>query len=356
MADNSDKDQKTQEPTQKRLDDARAKGQVATAPEMRHAAAFLSMIVLVGIVGAMSISRLGTLFVRLWGGADGYRLEPHGAQSLATGLLGETGMALAPMAGLFIATAIVSIFLQGMPMISWSRVSPRWSKLSLFSGFGRLFGTRSLVEFAKTLAKFTVVIIVALWIIWPRAVAFDQMLGASPLAIAGTATEMVFRMIKVVAALVVALAIFDFVYQRRAFMQRMRMTLQEVKDEYKQSEGDPKIKSRIRQIQAKRARQRMMQAVPEASVIVTNPTHYSVALKYDHGQMAAPVVVAKGVDDLAMRIREVAREAGVPIVESPPLARALFANVEIDRPIPVEHYAAVAEIIGYVMRLARRVA
>jgi flagellar biosynthetic protein FlhB len=134
----------------------------------------------------------------------------------------------------------------------------------------------------------------------------------------------------------------------------MRMTLQELRDEIKESDGDPKIKARIRAIGMQRSRRRMMAAVPEASVIITNPTHYAVALKYQHGEMAAPVVLAKGVDDVAKKIREVATAAGVPIVESPPLARALFAGADIDRPIPVEHYAAVAEIIGYVLRLSRR--
>ncbi|HEX7852846.1 MAG TPA: flagellar biosynthesis protein FlhB [Sphingobium sp.] len=356
MAGDTDNGEKTQEPTQKRLDDARAKGQVANAPEMRHVTVFLGAIILVAMVGAMTIARLGTLCLRLWGNADGYRMNPMGAQNFATGVMGATGLALAPIAGLFVGAAILSIFLQGRPTMSWSRVSFKWSKLSPISGFGRMFGKRALVEFAKTVAKFVVVITVALWIVWPRAIAFDQMIGASPLAIAGTATELVLRMVKAVAMLVVALAAFDFVYQRRAFMQKMRMTLQELKDEIKQSEGDPKIKARVRQIQMRRARQRMMQAVPTASVIITNPTHYSVALKYEHGAMAAPVVVAKGVDEVAMRIREIAKGANVPIVESPPLARALYAAVEIDRPIPVEHYAAVAEIIGYVMRLARRIA
>ena len=161
-------------------------------------------------------------------------------------------------------------------------------------------------------------------------------------------------MIKSVAMLVGALAAFDFIYQRRSFFNRMKMSLQEVKDEHKQSEGDPKIKAKIRQIGIQRARRRMMAAVPTASVIVTNPTHYAVALKYEHGTMAAPVVVAKGMDEIALRIRDVAKAAGVPIIESPPLARALYASAMIDRPIPTEHFKAVAEIIGYVMRLAKK--
>jgi flagellar biosynthetic protein FlhB len=183
----------------------------------------------------------------------------------------------------------------------------------------------------------------------------DQFVGYSPAAVGAAAGTLMFQVIRAVAILVLLLALADFIYQRRAFLKRMRMTLQELKDEHKQSEGDPKIKAKIRQIQMQRARSRMMAAVPDASVIITNPTHYAIALKYEHGAMAAPVVVAKGVDAVALRIRELASEAKVPIVEAPPLARALYATAAMDRPIPIEHYAAVAEIIGYVMRLARQV-
>jgi flagellar biosynthetic protein FlhB len=147
------------------------------------------------------------------------------------------------------------------------------------------------------------------------------------------------------------IAAFDYIYQKYAFIQQMRMTKHEVKDENKQSEGDPLVKARIRQLRSERARQRMMAAVPDADVVVTNPTHYAVALNYNIEAMQAPILVAKGMDNIALRIREVADENDVPIVENAPLARALFAAVEIDEEIPMEHYQAVAEVIGYVMRL-----
>jgi flagellar biosynthetic protein FlhB len=181
-----------------------------------------------------------------------------------------------------------------------------------------------------------------------------QLMGTDPGAIGTTATAIVTAMIKAVLILVGAIAVFDLLYQRFAFFKRMRMSLQEVKDEFRQSEGDPAIKARIRSIGMQRARRRMMAAVPGASVVITNPTHYAIALKYNHGAMVAPIVVAKGADAVALKIREIARAANVPIVESPVLARAIYAAVEIDHPIPTEHYAAVAEIIGYIMRLARR--
>lgn len=355
MADDN-QDQKTEEPTQRRLQQARDRGETLSAPEMRHALMFVAIAVVMGGVGAWTTSRMSVILARLWGDADDYALEPDGLQNFVAGLMIQCGLAMLPLVLLLMGSASLIFFLQGRPSLSWSRVAPKWSKLWPMSGLGRIYGKRAMVEFAKTLAKFVVVVTAAIWLAWPHAVAFDQMIDASPDHLVKAASAIVFRMAKAVAMLVVGLALFDFIYQRRAYIKRMRMTLQELRDEMKESDGDPKIKARIRAIGMQRSRRRMIAAVPDATVIVTNPTHYAVALKYAHGEMAAPVVVAKGVDAVAMKIREVATKAGVPIVESPPLARALFASAEIDRPIPVEHYTAVAEIIGYVLRLARRVA
>lgn len=349
----SDKDQKTHEPTQKKLDDAREKGEVATSPEMRHAVMFLAMIMVCSSVGVSAFIRLGSVFVRLWGGADDLSLDPQGAQAFATGLFAQLAMTLAPVLALLFAFAVLILFVQGRPTLAWARLAPKWSKLSPVAGLGRMFGVKGLIEFAKTLAKCAFVIAAAVIVVWPKAVALEELIGMGPEAIARTSGILVLMMLKSVALLAGALALFDWLYQRRSFLSRMRMSLQELKDEHKNSEGDPMVKGQRRAIAIKNSKRRMMSAVPTASVIITNPTHYAVALKYEHGSMAAPVVVAKGVDAVALKIREIATGAKVPIIESPPLARALFASAEIDRPIPTEHYKAVAEIIGYVMRLAR---
>lgn len=353
MAEAPDKDQKTQEPTQKKLEDSRKKGEVASAPEARHAVMFAGMIFVCGTLGMSVITGFERMFVRLWGGANEFSMEPEGAQAFATGMLSHLGLTLAPVLGVLLLFAVLIPFVQGRPTLAWARLKPKWSKLSPIAGFGRLFGVRGLVEFLKTFAKFALVTSITILVVWPKAVAVDELIGMEPVAIASTAGALVMMMLKAVALLVGALALFDWIYQRRSFLTRMRMSLQEVKDEHKNAEGDPHLKARMRSVATERARHRMMAAVPTASVVITNPTHYAVALKYDHGQMAAPVVVAKGVDTLALKIREIATDAKVPIVESPPLARALFASAEIDRPIPTEHYKAVAEIIGYVMRLAK---
>ncbi|WP_188054524.1 MULTISPECIES: flagellar biosynthesis protein FlhB [unclassified Sphingosinithalassobacter] len=353
MSEAPDKDQKTEDPTPKKLEDARKKGDTPVAPEVRHAVMFGAMLLTVAGVGAYSVQSLGTMAVRLWGSADDFRMEPAGATNFITGVIAHIATALLPVIAVLFAFALLGGLIQGRPMMAWARMKPKWSKLNPFSGVKRLLGKQALVEFGKTLAKLLLVGGVAMWIAWPAASGIDRMVGIAPHAIGGAAFDIVVAMLKPVVMLAGALALFDIVWQRRAFIEKMRMSLQEVKDEYKQSEGDPKVKGRIRSIQMQRAKQRMMANVPKASVVITNPTHYAVALQYDHGAMAAPVVVAKGVDAVALKIREIATANGIPLVENRPLARALHASAELDRPIPVEHYAAVAEVISYVLKIAR---
>lgn len=348
-----DSDDKTQEPTDKKLEDARKRGDVPMAPEMRHAAMFTAALVVMGGLGTYTIQHLGNLFVRLWGSADDFHMTPEGGQDFATGLFTAIATALTPIMAALFGFAVLGGVLQGRPMISWSRVKPKWSKLNPMSGAKRMFGKQAFVEFLKTFTKLCLVAGIAGTIAWPHAATIDRLVGADLVDTGSVANAIVVAMLRPVAMLVGALALFDFVWQRRAYLKRMRMSLQEVKDEYKQSEGDPKIKGKIRAIQMQRARSRMMSNVPKASVVITNPTHYAVALQYDHGAMGAPVVVAKGVDSIALKIREIATANNIPLVENRPLARALYASADLDRPIPVEHYAAVAEVISYVMKIAR---
>lgn len=347
--------EKTEDPTDKRLSEAREKGDVPISPEVRHAVMFVAMLVLIGTIGANALASLSKAFIAVWGGADQFRFEDPSAQQTLTGLLRTTLMALGPVLGVLFAAAAMIFVVQGRPVMTWSRLAPKWNMLSPAQGLNRIFGSHALIEFAKSVLKAGLIVGIALVVIWPHRSDLIAMIGLEPMAFAKrllSLLEMIFRPIVIAIAV---LAGFDLFYQNRSYLQRMRMTMQEIRDEMKESEGDPLIKSKRRAIAMARARRRMMAAVPTASVIITNPTHFSVALKYDHGVSGAPVVVAKGVDNVAFKIREIAKEAGVPIVESPPLARALYAGVEIDHPIPVEHYKAVAEIIGYVMRLRKKV-
>ncbi len=189
-------------------------------------------------------------------------------------------------------------------------------------------------------------------ILWPERHRLESMVRFDPAAIMGMTTSLTLHLLGAVVAMLAAVAIADYFFQYRQWFERQKMSLQEMKEEFKQSEGDPQIKGKIRQLRQQRMRKRMMAAVPKASVIITNPTHYAVALSYERG-MPAPICVAKGVDSIALKIRQIAGKHDIPIVENVALARALHATVEIDDEIPVEHYQAVAEIIGYVMGLKR---
>src|SRR3569623_744158 len=284
MAEGADQEQKTHDPTGKRLEEARARGEVAVSSEMRHAVMFLAMLIVLGGMGVWAFSRLSALLVSLLGGAADYRIDSGNAQPLFTGVAESFAMAMGPLLATLTGLALLTLFLQGRPTLAWARLKPKWSKFNPFGGLKRMFGLRSLIECAKTLAKFGAVATICVLLIWPKVAGFERLVGAGPTEIGLVAGGLVHTMVKSVAILVAAIAGFDFIYQHRSFFNRMKMTLQEVKDDHKQTEGDPKIKGKIRQIQMQRDRKRMMAAVPTASVILTTQTHYSVALKYDHGK------------------------------------------------------------------------
>jgi flagellar biosynthetic protein FlhB len=344
--------EKTEEPTEKKLTDAREKGDVPISQDVRHAVMFAAILLLLGALGANATRALSQIFIALWGGADQFSLGNAGAQATLSELLLQVTMAIAPLLGVPLAFAASIFVLQGRPVITWSRLALKWSALSPTQGFTRIFGRKGLFEFAKYVVKAALITGLAVMAILPQRASLAALVGAEPVYFVHQLVQFLLLMLKPVVVAIALLAGADLFFQNRSYIQRMRMTLQEIRDELKDSEGNPLIKSKRRSIAVARARRRMMAAVPTASVVITNPTHYSVALKYEHGVNNAPVVVAKGLDNIAFKIREVAAEAGVPVVESPPLARALYAMVDIDHPIPVEHYTAVAEIISFVMRLS----
>jgi flagellar biosynthetic protein FlhB len=232
-------------------------------------------------------------------------------------------------------------------------LKPQFSRVSPMAGLKRLFGREALVQFIKGLVKIAIVGAVASTVLWNERDRLESLTRMEAAVLMPAVLALCLKLLTGVLAIYAFLALGDAVYQRISWIKRQRMSKRELKEEFKEQEGNPEIKARLRQIRAARVKRRMMKAVPEATVVVTNPTHYAVALKYEKG-MAAPVCVAKGLDSLALRIRAVATEHGVAVVENPPLARALHATVEVDDEIPVEHYKAVAEVIGYVLRLRRR--
>jgi flagellar biosynthetic protein FlhB len=265
------------------------------------------------------------------------------------------GGILAPVFAVMVTAALAGHLIQGRPVFSFEKIKPSLSKLSLLAGLRRMFGLEGLSNLVKGIAKMLVVG-AAVWTqIWPERNMLESVLNQTPMGVVGDMNHLLFKVLIAALAALAGIAGLDYFLQRYRFLQRNRMSKQEVKEEYRQNEGDPQIKAKIRQIRQERAKKRMMAAVPEATVVITNPTHYAVALKYEAGKMAAPICVAKGVDALALKIREVAKEHDVPIIENPPLARALHAAVEVDEVIPQEHFKAVAQVIGYVMRLTGKI-
>ena len=350
MADDSD--DKTEDPTQKRLDDAHGRGDVAKSQEVNTwfviAGATLVLSTFSGSIGGGILMPLRSLVANAGMlRADGAALLQLG-NTLGIAILAAMGI---PLLMLMIA-AIAGNLIQHRLVWSSESLTPKFSKVSPGAGFKRVFGKQAIANFLKGIFKLIALGVVMMAVLWPERHRLESFLAFDPSAILGVTTNLTLQLMGAVVAMLAAVAIADFFFQYRQWFQRQKMSLQEIKDEYKQTEGDPHIKGKIRQLRQQRMKKRMMAAVPKASVIITNPTHYSIALSYDRG-MSAPVCVAKGVDNIAFKIREIAEKHDIPIVENVPLARALYATVDIDDEIPVEHYHAVAEIIGYVMGLKR---
>jgi flagellar biosynthetic protein FlhB len=352
MADENDTSNKTEDPTQKRLDDAHDRGDVAKSQEINTwfviAGGTLVLSTFSGSIGGGIVMPLRNLVANSWMiRADGPGLMAL-VQSLEYILLAALGVPLLMLA----LAAIAGNMVQHRLVWSGESLKPKLSKISPGAGAKRIFGKQAAANFGKGVFKVAALGAVMTAVLWPERHRLESFVRFDPAAILGVTTNLTVHLLGAVVAMLAVVAIADYFFQYRQWFERQKMSLQEMKEEFKQSEGDPHIKGRIRQLRQARMKKRMMAAVPKASVIITNPTHYAVALSYERG-MPAPVCVAKGVDTIALKIREIAGEHEIPIVENVPLARALYATVDIDDEIPVEHYHAVAEIIGYVMGLRR---
>ena len=346
MADENEDGTKTEDPSQKRLDEALNRGDVVKSHEVN------TWFIIAGgtiVLFAFARSMSGDLQTALRGViANSHRLPTDGRDLMAlAALLGLRvfGILAGPFMVLMLA-AIAGSMIQHRLVWSVESLRPALSKISPMSGVKRMFSRQALVNFAQGLAKLTLIAPVMASLLWPERARLEGLITVDPAALLEIARSLALRL------LVAVVAGLDYLWQYRQWYDRQKMSLRELKDEFKQTEGDPAIKAKIRQIRQNRAKKRMMAKVPKASVVITNPTHYAVALHYARG-MNAPICVAKGLDLMALKIREVAQTHAVPIVENPPLARALHATVEIDQEIPSEHYQAVAEVVGYVMRLNR---
>lgn len=351
MAEEEDDSQKTEDPSERKLSRAREKGQVASSQEVKSWVVLLAgaaSILFMGPYIANQIRYIGIPFIE----------NPHqipadfeSLRSTLTQSFLDSAWVLSPFLLLLLVLAIAGNVMQSGLIFAPEKIKPDISKISPMSGVKRIFSVKGVVEFLKSILKLILVATVAVGLTVPLLDDMALLPGASMGAILDRIID-ISIMISVTSAMVMtAIAGLDFAFQKYQFTKSMRMTKQEVKDEHKQAEGDPQVKGRIRALRTQRARERMMANVPNADVVITNPTHYAVALEYKMEDMTAPKLIAKGVDSLALRIRAMAEEHEIPIIENPPLARALHAAVELDQEIPPEHFVAVAEVIGYVMRL-----
>jgi len=351
MAEEQDDSQKTEDPTRKRLEEALNKGQVAFSREI---SSFMLLLSLAFIISWMAAPMMKKAYIML----RVFIERPHGLmvdrQALgglfADTLLGAASILLIPLLAALIA-ALAAGFMQNQLAFSITPITPELSRISPMSGLKRLFSLRSLIEFIKGIIKIVVVGVAVYLVVKPSFPRLRQLPETDFAGILDFIRDEAIAIMIAVCIIMFFVALTDYMYQRYEFIKGLRMSKQEIKDEYKQQEGDPIVKQRLRSLRMERARKRMMANVPSADVVITNPTHYAVALKYEQGVMGAPRLVAKGLDNIAMRIRELAKENDIPIVENPPLAQALYQAVEIDEEIPFQYYKAVAEIIGYVYRL-----
>ena len=352
MAEKGDDAQRTEEPTAKRLEEARRKGDSPRSQEIITFASLAAATISIWLAApgaASAILRLGAAFLEH---PHEFAVDGEAIAATTRVALWRTGIALAGLAALFVAGAFAGNFIQARPGLFASLLKPDLNRLSPVNGFKRIYGAAAIANFVKGLAKLALVGTILVIALWPDRALLAGLPHAEVEAAMKVSLALVLKLAILTLSALAVIAALDYAEQRRAWKKRLRMTKDEVRREVKESEGDPQIKARQRRVREQRARRRMMAAVKDATVLVMNPTHYAVALKYEDGAAAAPACVAKGLDELALRLRAAAEEAGVPVVENPPLARALYAAVEIDDEIPAEHYEAVARLIGFVV--ARR--
>ncbi len=345
---------KTEEPTPKKLADARKKGDVAKSMDIPQLASLAGAFGVMAIGGGWFLRDMAMQLLPFVAHPDEIELSGQGAMQVVV----QAGLAAAPLtvtvlAGAGVAGGIGYLAQTGF-MLTGEKLKPEAKKISPLEGFKRIFGVEGLVQFLKSVLKIAVTGWVAWLVLKPRAADLSALASMEPAAMLPLSADLIRALFYAVMTFLALTAGLDWFWQRQRFTQRMRMSREELKEEYKQSDGDPHVKAKQKQIRAERSRRRMMQNVPNATVVIMNPTHYAVALRYEAGQTAAPECVAKGVDDLALRIRALAEDSGVAVIEDPPLARALYAAVDVDQQIPEAHFEAVAKIIGFVMSAAQR--
>jgi len=349
----ADDDDKTEPPSPHKLSEARKKGDIVYTPEVGAAFSLLALTAFVAFMAGPIAQGVSGMFVGMLASASAFSTSPQALLGLSATILMKVAALMGLAALAFTLAALSARYVQDAPTFTGARLEPKLDKLDPIKGFGRIFGKQAVASFLKSLAKLIIVGGAVGWALWPHDASLERMSLLAPAAILPLVKEKAVALMMAVVLATALVALIDYVATRQSYMQRQKMSRREIKEEFRQSEGDPMVRMKLRQVRAERARKRMMANVPGATVVVTNPTHYAVALRYDADETPAPLCVAKGVDEVALRIRAVAEEHGVPVIEDPPLARALFASADVDEVIPRQHYEAVARVIGVVLRVAR---
>jgi flagellar biosynthesis protein FlhB len=349
MAEEQDKESKTEDASEKKISDALEKGNVPFSREATLFASLLGVLACLTFFVAAPARLLTDDLARLIDDPGGFRLE-YGSDAID--LLWDTmlvaGRFLTPMIIILAMAGLVAAAFQNVPSIVAERISPKWDRVSPASGFKRLFGIQGQIEFGKALFKlFAVGLVASLVLYWEEDRLVDAML-TDPLLLPAAVLQLAMRLVSAVCVATIVLVGADLVWSRVHWKTELRMSRQEVKDEVKQAEGDPFVKARMRAVARQRARHRMMTAVPKATVVIANPTHYAIALKYDRDLGGAPFVLAKGLDLVALKIREIAEHNAIPVVEDRALARAMYDAIEVDQWIPREFYRPVAQVLHFI--------
>lgn len=348
---------KTEEPTAKKLQDARKEGQVAKSQELINGAMLFALFIAIKLFGGYMANSFIKVFYRNYGYISTYAVEMPEIGNLSS-MFGRAMLDILLMALPIFAFGLVIAFVLNIFQVRWQvttkPLQPKFSRMNPVSGFKKIISAEKLFELVKSIAKIVIIFYVAYSTLMDEIdnlkILYDLDLIPAVLYI----TDFVINMGIKISAVYLILGLADYIYQKLKFKKDMRMSKQEVKDEYKQQEGDPQIKGKIKSKMRETSMRRMMQKMPDADVVITNPTHFACAIQYDKEKAAAPVLIAKGADHLAQKLKDIAKEHNVPIVENKPLARMLYYNVEVDAEIPQELYQMTAEVLAYVYQLKNK--
>jgi flagellar biosynthetic protein FlhB len=357
MSEETDKESKTEEPTEKKISDAVDKGNTPFSREASLFASLLGILVCLGLLLQGQVAALTNQIARFVDDPGGFALENGtDATLLLWGVSIEAGKFLLPLILVLGVFSLCASLFQNSPAFVLERIRPQWSRISPSKGWKRIFGRPGQVEFLKSVFKFVAISATCIVLLRSDLQALIDAMHSDPTLIPAQVLSLAVRLVSVVCVATIVLVAADLVWSRLRWRSDLRMTRQELKDEMKQAEGDPLVKARLRSLARDRARRRMITAVPRATMVIANPTHYAIALKYDRQEGGAPLVIAKGVDLVALRIREIAAKHDIPIIEDKPLARAMYDAVEVDQWIPPEFYRAVAKILHYLYSRDRHAA